>query len=103
MVDFQRFAAEVCKLGFQWVRPSVYSNISRPGAVLLSCDFDYDNLCRRSYKKINTYRAPRDKLVCILNCCKVINNLLTFVSAKDNPPGADGFLPVLIYVTIKVS
>lgn len=22
--------------------------------------------------KINGYRAPRDKVICILNCCKVI-------------------------------
>ena len=22
--------------------------------------------------KIKTYRAPRDKIICVLNCCKVI-------------------------------
>ncbi|XP_049389354.1 vacuolar protein sorting-associated protein 9A-like isoform X2 [Solanum stenotomum] len=60
-------------------------------------------LAQKELQKINMYRAPRDKLVCILNCCKVINNLLTSVSAKDNPPGADDFLPVLIYVTIKAN
>lgn len=50
------------------------------------------------------YKAPRDKLVCILNCCKVINNLLLNASLASNKdhPGADEFLPVLIYVTIKV-
>jgi hypothetical protein len=50
------------------------------------------------------YKAPRDKLICILNCCKVIGNLLLNASlaSKDNPPGADEFLPVLIYVTLKV-
>lgn len=50
------------------------------------------------------YKAPRDKLVCILNCCKVINNLLlnASIASNENPPGADDFLPVLIYVTIKV-
>ena len=26
--------------------------------------------------KINHYKAPRDKLICILNCCKVIFGLL---------------------------
>jgi Rab5 GDP/GTP exchange factor len=53
---------------------------------------------------MNLYKAPRDKLACILNCCKVINNLLLNASviSNDNPPGADEFLPVLIYVTIKV-
>ncbi|KAJ6809173.1 vacuolar protein sorting-associated protein 9A-like [Iris pallida] len=60
-------------------------------------------LAQKELQKINMYKAPRDKLVCILNCCKVINNLLRNVSmaSKDNPPGADDFLPVLIYVTIK--
>lgn len=62
-------------------------------------------LAQKELQKINTYKAPRDKLVCILNCCRVINNLLLNVSigSKDNPPGADDFLPVLIYVVIKVS
>ena len=23
-------------------------------------------------RKIMTYRAPRDKIICVLNCCKVI-------------------------------
>lgn len=49
------------------------------------------------------YKAPRDKLVCILNCCKVIGNLLHHASiSSEDVPGADEFLPVLIYVTIKV-
>ena len=53
---------------------------------------------------MNMYKAPRDKLACILNCCKVINNLLMNASnmSNDNAPGADEFLPVLIYVTLKV-
>jgi len=64
-----------------------------------------EQLAQKELQKINTYKAPRDKLVCILNCCRVINNLLLNVSigSKDNPPGADDFLPVLIYVVIKVS
>ncbi|EOA30848.1 hypothetical protein CARUB_v10013991mg [Capsella rubella] len=51
------------------------------------------------------YKAPRDKLVCILNCCKVINNLLlnASIASNGNAPGADEFLPVLIYVTIKAN
>eukprot|EP01018_Ginkgo_biloba_P035530 Gb_22502 [translate_table: standard] len=62
-------------------------------------------LAQKELQKINTYKAPRDKLVCILNCCRVINNLLLNVSmaTNDNPPGADEFLPVLIYVTIKAN
>lgn len=62
-------------------------------------------LAQKELQKINMYKAPRDKLVCILNCCKVINNLLlnASISSNDNPPGADEFLPVLIFVTIKAN
>ena len=48
--------------------------------------------------KINHYRAPRDKVICILNCCKVIFGLLRQTNSEES---ADGFLPILIYVVIK--
>lgn len=48
--------------------------------------------------KISHYRAPRDKIICILNCCKVIFGLLR---QTDSEESADGFLPILIYVLIK--
>ncbi|XP_062030212.1 vacuolar protein sorting-associated protein 9A-like [Rosa rugosa] len=62
-------------------------------------------LAQKELQKINMYKAPRDKLVCILNCCKVINNLLlnASIASNENPPGADEFLPVLIYVTLKAN
>ncbi|KAL2339845.1 hypothetical protein Fmac_007785 [Flemingia macrophylla] len=62
-------------------------------------------LAQKELQKINMYKAPRDKLVCILNCCKVISNLLLNASlaSQENPFGADEFLPVLIYVTIKAN
>ncbi|KAL4576412.1 hypothetical protein LXL04_012505 [Taraxacum kok-saghyz] len=62
-------------------------------------------LAQKELQKINIYKAPRDKLVCILSCCKVISNLLlnASVNADESPPGADEFLPVLIYVTIKAN
>lgn len=71
--------------------------------VWLTILFD-EQLAQKELQKINLYKAPRDKLVCILNCCKVINNLLVNASlaSGQNSPGADEFLPVLIYVTIKV-
>ncbi|KAF9682572.1 hypothetical protein SADUNF_Sadunf05G0123000 [Salix dunnii] len=70
--------------------------------LLMPCDL---KLAQKELQKINLYRAPRDKLVCILNCCKVINNLLLNASmaSNENPPGADEFLPVLIYVAIKAN
>eukprot|EP00850_Spirogloea_muscicola_P003026 SM000012S25288 [mRNA] locus=s12:93969:98406:- [translate_table: standard] len=62
-------------------------------------------LAQKELQKINIYKAPRDKLVCILNCCRVINNLLLNMSmgSDGNPPGADDFLPVLIFIVIKAN
>ncbi|KAK7203556.1 hypothetical protein BZA70DRAFT_312217 [Myxozyma melibiosi] len=48
--------------------------------------------------KITNYRAPRDKVICILNCCKVIFGLLRQTKTEES---ADKFLPILIYVVIK--
>ena len=60
-------------------------------------------LAMAELQKINTFKAPRDKLVCILNCCKVVTNLLNVSAAESDgaPPGADDFLPVLIYVVLR--
>ncbi|EPS71524.1 hypothetical protein M569_03234, partial [Genlisea aurea] len=62
-------------------------------------------LAQKELQKINMSKPPRDKLQCILNCCRVINNLLLNASMSSNGdhPGADEFLPVLIYVTIKAN
>ncbi|GLU06665.1 hypothetical protein SLE2022_236710 [Rubroshorea leprosula] len=62
-------------------------------------------LAEKELQKINAFKAPREKLLCITNCCRVINNLLLNASMSGNhvPGGADDFLPVIIYVTIKAS
>ncbi|KAF9997922.1 hypothetical protein BGZ65_006525, partial [Modicella reniformis] len=49
--------------------------------------------------KINTFKAPRDKVICILNCCKYIFTLIR--RAEGNSKGADTFLPILIYVVLR--
>lgn len=62
-------------------------------------------LAQKELQKINMYKAPRDKLVCILSYCKAINNILlnSSMASNNHPHGADDFLPVLIYVTIKAN
>eukprot|EP01133_Synstelium_polycarpum_P019473 gene19473-23324_t len=50
-------------------------------------------------RKMNTYKTPRDKMVCIYNSCKVIFKLLS--SLNNTPSGADDFLPILIFVVLK--
>ncbi|KLT38332.1 hypothetical protein CC85DRAFT_331699 [Cutaneotrichosporon oleaginosum] len=51
--------------------------------------------------KINHYKAPRDKMICILNCCKVIFGLIRH--AMGNEAGADAFVPILIFVVLRAS
>ncbi|WIA42934.1 hypothetical protein OEZ86_008847 [Tetradesmus obliquus] len=50
--------------------------------------------------RMNNFKAPRDKLVCILNCCRMLNNLLTSRSTADGI-GADDFTPLLILAVIR--
>lgn len=49
--------------------------------------------------KINKFKSPRDKIICILNCCKVIYGLLKH--SKESTHGADSFVPLLIYIVLK--
>ncbi|KAJ4465744.1 hypothetical protein C8R41DRAFT_857809 [Lentinula lateritia] len=50
--------------------------------------------------KIGHYKAPRDKLICILNCCKVIFGLIRHLQKEE---GADAFVPILIFVVLKAN
>ncbi|KAH7685208.1 Bacterial epsilon antitoxin protein [Dioscorea alata] len=59
----------------------------------------------KELKKINAFRCPHEKLQCIMTCCHAINDMLLEVSKSANrtPVGADVFLPILIYATIKAN
>ncbi|KAM5463029.1 hypothetical protein MauCBS54593_007688 [Microsporum audouinii] len=58
-------------------------------------------LAQQELLKIKGYRAPRDKVICILNCCKVIFGLLRH--AKNSDTSADSFIPLLIYVVLRAN
>ncbi|KAF0912437.1 hypothetical protein E2562_014072 [Oryza meyeriana var. granulata] len=62
-------------------------------------------LAVKELQKINSFKSPREKLICIMSCCQVINNLLLNVSMSNDRTlsGADDFLPILIYITIKAN
>ncbi|KAL9432264.1 hypothetical protein AB3S75_027309 [Citrus x aurantiifolia] len=62
-------------------------------------------LAEKELQKINAFKAPREKVLCIMNCCRIINNLLLNASISENVElgGADDFLPVLIYIIIKAN
>ncbi|KAJ9655748.1 hypothetical protein H2198_005454 [Neophaeococcomyces mojaviensis] len=58
-------------------------------------------LAQQELLKIKGYRAPRDKVICILNCCKVIFGLLK--NAQSSDTSADSFVPLLIYVVLQAN
>lgn len=57
-------------------------------------------LAQQELLKIKNYRAPRDKIICVLNCCKVIFGLLKHSNADAS---ADSFIPLLIYVVLQAN
>lgn len=50
--------------------------------------------------KLDNFRAPRDKIICVLNCCKVIFGLLR---SAGNDESADKFIPLLILTLLKTN
>ena len=58
-------------------------------------------LAQQELLKIKSYRAPRDKIICVLNSCKVIFGLLK--NAKTTDTSADSFVPLLIYVVLQAN
>lgn len=79
--------------------------MSKRVAIFFVLFSSFPQLAEKELQKVNAFKAPREKLLCILNCCRVINNLLLNAAMSENHilAGADDFLPVLIYVTIKAS
>ncbi|KAH7163125.1 hypothetical protein B0J13DRAFT_615722 [Dactylonectria estremocensis] len=57
-------------------------------------------LAQQELLKIKSYRAPRDKIICVLNCCKVIFGLLKHNKSDSS---ADSFMPLLIYVVLQAN
>ena len=55
-------------------------------------------LAQKELLKINSYRAPRDKVICVLNCCKVI---FGFLKNSKGDQSADAFVPLLIYTVLR--
>ncbi|XP_058015577.1 GTPase-activating protein and VPS9 domain-containing protein 1 [Ahaetulla prasina] len=53
-------------------------------------------------RTISAYKTPRDKLQCVLRMCSTIMNLLSLAN-EDSVPGADDFVPVLVFVIIKAN
>ncbi|QKX55875.1 uncharacterized protein TRUGW13939_02974 [Talaromyces rugulosus] len=81
---------------YSWIRPE---HLDIPA--LGSNGRRFINLAQQELAKIKGYRAPRDKVICILNCCKVIFGLLKH--SKNPDTSADSFIPLLIFVVLKAN
>ncbi|OJD35600.1 vacuolar protein sorting-associated protein 9 [Diplodia corticola] len=57
-------------------------------------------LAQQELLKIRNYRAPRDKVICILNCCKVI---FGFLRNAQSDQSADSFVPLLIFTVLRAN
>lgn len=55
-------------------------------------------IAQQELAKIKSYRAPRDKVICVLNSCKV---LFGFLRTAKSEQSADAFIPLLIYTVLK--
>ncbi|KAI8985380.1 hypothetical protein BDB01DRAFT_849959 [Pilobolus umbonatus] len=79
---------------FRWIRESHLDIPNSPD------NDSFLSFAESELIKMNSYKAPRDKLICILNCCKIIFGLLKHMGQSD---GADAFFPLLIYVLIRAN
>lgn len=61
---------------------------------------DMWKLAIEAMESMETYRAPAEKLTCLLDCMSIIVNVLTLVSAGAGV-STDDSLPIIIYVVIK--
>ena len=58
-------------------------------------------VARRELCKMNNYKSPKDKLVCIYNCCKLASRVVTLTSETNS--GADELLPLLILLVVQAN
>ncbi|CAK4066450.1 unnamed protein product [Aphanomyces euteiches] len=60
------------------------------------------SIAQDELRRINTFRAPGDKISCIVRCCSIIFSVLNLSRGANslNRPGADDFLPVFIYLVL---
>ncbi|CDK28649.1 unnamed protein product [Kuraishia capsulata CBS 1993] len=82
---------------YGWIEPR---HLDIP--IQLSAESSFFKLASTELIKINNYRSPRDKTICILNCCKVIFGLIRQQQKQHHiEENADSFVPLLIYVILQ--
>ncbi|ODV84386.1 hypothetical protein CANARDRAFT_179270, partial [[Candida] arabinofermentans NRRL YB-2248] len=68
----------------------------------LTVESNFIKLASTELNKMNNYKSPRDKIICILNCCKIIFGLIRQQQKSFKfEENADSFVPLLIYVLLQ--
>uniref|UniRef100_A0A7S1KTD5 VPS9 domain-containing protein n=1 Tax=Percolomonas cosmopolitus TaxID=63605 RepID=A0A7S1KTD5_9EUKA len=57
---------------------------------------------KEELNKMNLFKTPRDKMICISNCCRILFNILQRINPEESA-GADVFLPVLLYLVLQAN
>lgn len=91
--DVERDQVIAQKMGiYGWIQPE---HLDVPG--IKDKGRSFLRLAQQELLKINSYRAPRDKIICVLNCCKVI---FGFLKSNASDQSADAFIPLLILTVL---
>ncbi|CUS14862.1 unnamed protein product [Tuber aestivum] len=100
---------------YGWVREE---HLDIQDAVTEESGRKFLDLAVNEMTKMGSYRAPRDKVICVLNCCKVIFGEfirklfggvemliggLGLLRHSGGDESADKFVPLLIYVVLKAN
>ncbi|ANZ73209.1 BA75_00201T0 [Komagataella pastoris] len=82
---------------YRWIQPK-HLDIH----LKIDSETSFVKLAGTELSKVNDYKSPRDKIICILNCCKVIFALIRqqqkIHKVEEN---ADIFVPLLVFVILK--
>lgn len=65
---------------------------------LITKGSEFIKLAAIELQNVNNFKVPRAKIVCILNCCKILFQL---IKNTDNSQNADEFLPLLIFTLLQ--
>ncbi|XBW37949.1 hypothetical protein QEN19_003534 [Hanseniaspora menglaensis] len=92
----------------------IWKNIKKFGSIITLENLEIHNLNEKNFEmlakfftvfnrelcKMSKFRSPRDKLVCLLNSCKIIFSYLKKIGNKSLT--ADDFMPLLVYSVLKI-
>lgn len=93
LVDDKKLRAKVAE--YKFIKPQ---DLDIPSSLSERLS-KFVKLSGEELNKVNNFKAPRDKMICVLNSCKVIFGILRHHKLEEK--GADSFIPLLIYTLLK--